>query len=45
LEKRKLLISKWDMEGPRPRRIYQLTGLAEKLMSEPSAVPVLTAIL
>lgn len=40
LEKRGLLASNWDLESPRPRRVYKLTGLAQQLMAEPSLVPV-----
>src|SRR5260370_31363728 len=40
LEAKKLLASRWVLDGPRPRRVYQLTGLAEQLMAEPPAVPV-----
>jgi DNA-binding PadR family transcriptional regulator len=38
LESRKLLSSMWDVNGPRPRRVYQLTALGEKVLVEPSQV-------
>jgi DNA-binding PadR family transcriptional regulator len=44
LEKRGLLVSQWDLEGSRPRRVYRLTGLAEQLMAEPSSLPVATRL-
>ena len=40
LEAKNLLTSRWDLGGPRPRRVYQLAGLAEQLITEFSAAPV-----
>ena len=41
LEARKFLSSRWDLSGPRPRRLYQVTGLAAQRMSEPSALSLI----
>jgi DNA-binding PadR family transcriptional regulator len=37
LESMKLLTSRWDLSGSRPRRLYEVTGLARQRMAEPSS--------
>ena len=44
LEKKKLLESRWDLDGARPRRAYHLTGLGQQVLAGASSPAVMARL-